>query len=102
MNISDLFGSFIKRPHSNASIDPERDWLMLLTVAMVAFVGIIVWNVWAFDTVADGGTIGAVTTKAPAVFDNSSLDTIHSIFENRAAEEAKYRTGTYRFAGPSQ
>lgn len=102
MTIFDSTGSFIKRLRSNASVDPVRDWLVLLTVATIALAGIIVWNVWAFDTVAAGGTIGSPAPEAPAVLNNSSLDTIRTIFENRAAEEAKYRTGTYRYADPSQ
>lgn len=87
---------------SGASVDPIRDWLMLLTLAIIAFVGIVVWNVWAFDTVAGGGTIGAPTTKAPAAFNPAALDKIRIIFENRAAEEAKYMTGVYSFTDPSQ
>ncbi len=102
MHIFDSFGSFIQRLRSGASVDPVRDWLVLLIVAMVAFMGIIIWNVWAFDTVAGGGTLRTQTTKAPTVFNNSSLDTIHTIFLNRADEEGKYRTGTYRYIDPSQ
>ena len=101
-NIFDSFGSFIQRLRSSASIDPVRDWLVLLTTAMIALMGIIIWSVWAFSTVAGGGTLSAPTTKAPTIFDNSSLDTIHAIFESRAAEETKYRTGAYRYTDPSQ
>lgn len=87
---------------SCTAVDPVRDWLVLLIASLVALVGIILWNIWAFDTVASGGTIGAPATKAPTTFNNSSLDEIHTLFENRAAEEAKYRTGMYRFTDPSQ
>lgn len=93
---------FIKRLRSAAHPDPARDWFTLLTCSVVVLVGIIVWNAWAFDTIASGGTIGRVATTTPAVFSRSSLDTIHTIFANRAAEEAKYVTGVYRYADPSQ
>ncbi len=86
---------------SGASVDPIRDWLMLLTLALIAFVGIVVWNVWAFDTVAGGGTIGAPTIKAPAAFNPAALESIRTIFANRAAEESKYMTGMYSFTDPS-
>ena len=82
--------------------DPARDWMTLLTLALFAFVALVVWNVWAFDTVARGGVIGAPATTTPAVFNRSSVDAIRGIFDARAAEEAKYVTGVYRFADPSQ
>ena len=101
MNIFDTVVTFVKRFRSGMRQDPARDWLMILTLSFIAFVGIVVWNVWAFDTVANGGAIGAVSTTAPPVFDRTVLDTIHTIFEDRAAEEAKYATGVYRYADPS-
>ena len=82
--------------------DPARDWMTLLTLALFAFVALVVWNVWAFDTVARGGVIGAPATTTPAVFNRSSVNAIRGIFDARAAEEAKYVTGVYRFADPSQ
>ena len=101
MNIFTAARSFLKRMRSGTTVDPVRDWLVLLTLATITLVGIIVWNVWAFDTVAGGGTIGNTTVKAPEIFSQSSLQTIRTIFENRAAEEAKYETGVYTFTDPS-
>lgn len=101
MNTFHSFGPFLKRLRSNAPIDPARDWLIALSLSLVALAGVIVWSIWTFDTVAGGGTLGAPVVKAPAVFDNSSIDTIHAIFVNRAAEEAKYTGAIYRFADPS-
>ncbi|MDP2665613.1 MAG: hypothetical protein Q8P23_03190 [bacterium] len=102
MNILNSIGPFLKRLHSRASFDPVRDWLMMLTLSAIALVGIIIWNVWAFDTIVGGGTIGAPITRAPAAFSKTSLDAITAIFANRAAEEAKYEIGVYRFMDPSQ
>lgn len=82
--------------------DPERDWLALLSASTIVLVGIVVWNIWAFDTVAGGGTIGQANTSATPVFSQSSLDAIHSIFANRSVEQAKYVSGTYQYADPSQ
>ncbi len=93
--------SLAKRLRYGASIDPVRDWLVLLIVAALAFIGIVAWNIWAFDTVAGGGTIGSPAPVAPPAFSQSSLDTIRAIFASRAAEEAKYADGTYSFADPS-
>ena len=83
-------------------LNPTRDWLALLTLSAIVLAGIIVWNVRAFDIVANGGVIGTSATSTPPVFSQASLDSIHVIFANRAAEEAKYETGDYRFADPSQ
>ena len=102
MNIFPTVKPFFRRLHAGARQDPVRDWLALLALSIVAFVGIVVWNVWAFDTVAQGGVIGEAATSTPAVFNRSSIDSIHAVFEKRAAEEAKYVTGVYRYANPSQ
>lgn len=64
--------------------------------------GIVVWNVWAFDTIANGGVIGTTATSTPPVFNHSSLDAIRAVFQMRAVEETKYVTGVYRYADPSQ
>ncbi|MFH1178399.1 MAG: hypothetical protein V1711_01600 [bacterium] len=101
MNIASLAESFLKHLRYGA-INPVRDWLVLLTLSAITLASIIIWNVWAFQTVARGGVIGTTATSSPSVFNHSSLDTIEIIFANRAAEKAKYETGTYRFADPSQ
>lgn len=82
--------------------DPVRDWLTLLTLSAITFICIVVWNVWVFDTVTQGGTIGTATTTTPMTFNRSSIDSIHAVFEKRATEEAKYVTGVYRYGDPSQ
>ena len=102
MNIFNSIGSFLKRLRAGVHQDPARDWLILITFSTIALAGIIVWNVWAFDTVAKGGVIGAPVTGTPPIFSRSSLDTIRTIFASRAEEEAKYVTGAYRYVDPSQ
>jgi hypothetical protein len=100
MNIPD-FTVFFKRLRYSV-LDPVRDWLVLLTLSIIAFISIVVWNAWAFDTVANGGTIGATAPTAATSFDPASLNAIHEIFEDRAGEAGKYMNGMYRFADPSQ
>ncbi|MFA5942787.1 MAG: hypothetical protein WC798_03935 [Candidatus Paceibacterota bacterium] len=87
---------------SCGALDPVRSWFAMLTFSMIALAGIIVWNVWAFDTIVSGGVIGTSATSTVPVFSQESLDTIRDIFEQRAKEALKYETGTYRFADPSQ
>ena len=102
MMLSNLIPSLKAQTRGGARKDPTRDWFILLTLALFAFVCIVVWNIWAFDTVARGGTIGTRATSTPAAFNRSSIDAVRAVFEMRAVEEAKYMTGVYRFADPSQ
>ena len=102
MNFYHSIRSFFKQLRTGVRQNPTRDWLVLLIFSAIALMGIVVWNVWAFQTVTGGGVIGAPAVKTSPVFNPSSLDTIRAIFENRVAEEAKYRTGVYRYADPSQ
>lgn len=102
MNISNFINSFFSRFRSAVHFDPMRDWLVLFTLSILAFVSIVVWNAWAFDTVARGGVIGTSATSTPLIFNRSSLDAIRTVFAERAIEGAKYATGVYRYADPSQ
>ncbi len=99
--------SLLKRLRPGASDasstpDPLRHWFVLLTLSGLILASIIVWNAWAFDTVASGGVIGDTATTTPAAFDPAAIDTLHAIIQSRAAEEEKYMTGIYRYADPSQ
>lgn len=101
MNIFSRLGSFFRYLRSLAKFDPERDWLISLISGLVVLAGIVVWNVWTFNVMANESIASAVATTTTAIFNKSSLTTIHTIFANRAAEEAKYETGVYHYADPS-
>lgn len=96
------FNFFLKHFREGIPLDPVRDWIVLLISAFICFSGIVVWNMWIFDTVANGGNIGSVATSSPAVFSRSSLDAVHAIFNERSNEYVKYADGIYRYADPSQ
>lgn len=102
MNIFDTVISPLRRLRPGGLQDPARDWFVLLISSVIVLAGIIVWNVWAFDTVASGGAIGSAEPKAAPLFSRATLEDIRTIFADRAAEEAKYVTGVYRYADPSQ
>jgi len=102
MNISTFTNSFLKHLRYGERLNLARDWFVMVSFLLAALISIIIWNVWAFDTVASGGVIGNPATSTPAVFNQSSLDTVHAVFANRAIEEEKYENGTYHFADPSQ
>lgn len=96
------FHSSLKRVRSLIFIDPERDWIILLIISAGLFSGVMIWNMFLFNTVANGGVIGSQATTTPSVFNQSSIDAIHTVFANRAAEELKYRTDVYHYTDPSQ
>lgn len=96
------FISALKRLRPKEHTDPVRDWLVLIISSLIVLSGIIVWNVWAFETVVSGGTIGGAKPQNTSVFNPASLDEVHAVFDQRAKEEAKYVTGVYRYADPSQ
>lgn len=102
MDTSLLITKIKERLGYGSRIQPTRDWLALLSFVIIVFAGILIWNVWAFSTVVQGGVIGTTASSTPPVFSQSSLDAIRSVFAQRSAEEAKYQTGVYRFADPSQ
>ncbi|HUY05544.1 MAG TPA: hypothetical protein VMV62_02415 [Candidatus Paceibacterota bacterium] len=101
MNAHLPLGSLMKRMRSAPQVDPVRDWLIVIIIAAIALAGIIVWNAWAFDTVAGGGVIGSPAATTTPVFSQTSLDAVHAVFANRAAEEEKYLSGAYGYADPS-
>ena len=85
--------------------DPVRDWSILFGLSLITFVGLVVWNVWTFETVAGGGTIGApcsFPTCATPTVNRSSITAVQEVFNARAAEETKYVSGVYRYLDPSQ
>ena len=101
-NSSSFISAFLRHVRLFSNNDPSRDWLFLLISSIIILLSIVVWNVWAFDTVANGGTIGTASTSITPIFDQASLETIHTIFAERAAEEGKYASGVYRYTDPSQ
>ena len=101
MTISKIKNNFFNHMGYGA-INPIRDWLFLVALSAILLAGIVVWNVWAFDAVAQGGIIGKPDTNAPSSINQSSVDQINTIFANRAAEENKYVNGAYQYTDPSQ
>lgn len=101
-SLTSPFTAFIARFRRSVPFNPERDWTLLLSCAGVALLCIVAWNVWAFQTVVGGGTLGAVPQAPTTPTNQTSLEAIPALLADRAAEEAKYINGTYRFVDPSQ
>lgn len=82
-------------------LDPERDWIVLLIVSIIVLTGIVVWNAWAFDTIAKGKILGPTASTTVTTFKQSSFGEIHTIFEERVKEEVNYTSGVYQYIDPS-
>ncbi len=80
-----------------ARLRPARDWYVLLVLFSVALGVSIAWNLWLFEQITKGQTIGG---PPPAPAPQIQLDTVKALFEQRAAERARY-TSEYRFVDPS-
>ena len=95
-SIKDVLKKLPQRP------DPVRDWLTLLSVTVVILGVVMVGNARLFDTVANGGSIAALSASSTPAFDQSMLQNVQTLFAERAAQEQKYASGTSQFADPSQ
>ena len=102
MSISNYTHALLKRLRRGVRHDPARDWFMTLIFFGIALVVISIWNVWTFQTIANGGIMDAQAVTAPPIFDRPLLDSARTIIENRAVEEAKYKIDVYHYTDPSQ
>ena len=101
MNFSNLLHSIKTRFSYGPYLRPARDWFVLLGVWAALLIGVLLYNVWVFDRLASGNTLGTQIVTTPSIFSRSSLDAIQKVFSDRATEEVKYTTGVYHFTDPS-
>jgi hypothetical protein len=83
-------------------VNPERDWTTLLSVTLLALLGVVALGVSSFDTVSSEPLSAPAPSSTNASFNASSLDAIRAVFAARAAEEDKYVSGAYTFSDPSK
>ncbi len=81
-------------------VHPQRDWLMLLAVAMMLLIVAALWSavLYARGTHRDTDT---QTPVAPTGVSLEALEKTTALFEARAQEEERYRS-EYRFVDPKQ
>lgn len=75
---------------------PGRDWLVLLSLFLIALAISLAYNLWTFSRITKGQKIGDAAVTTPAQI---KLDQVKTLFEARAAERARY--GSDRFVDPS-
>ncbi len=89
-------------PHTPVVTEPQRDWDRLCVVLVLILAMLICLSGFIFRKVSKGEVVGSAETVTAPAFSPASVESIHSLFNGRATEEKKYRTGTYRFDDPSQ
>ncbi|MFZ1987881.1 MAG: hypothetical protein WAV21_02520 [Minisyncoccia bacterium] len=86
--------------HYGDRIQPVRDWVVLLGVGLVLFLGSIAWNLWLFVRVSSGEEIGTPSSAASGV-NTDILQQAQEVFQARKVEEENYKNN-YHFVDPSK
>ena len=81
-------------------VRPARDWLVLISIALVLFLASAGWNAWLFYRVIGGETLEAAAPSSSSAFTTDSITKAEALFDERAAEAARYRS-EYKFIDPS-
>ena len=84
----------------SGQLRPERDWLVLLSVAFVVLLVSIAWNVWFFIGVTNNENVAPVITTPHTVSSAAAVTNVQNIFKARATEQNNYQR-TYHFVDPS-
>ncbi len=89
----------LSRISYGSGVHPARDWSYLLLLAAILIAISIAWNMWLYQEVQEGATLGEEVPATPV--DIAPIEAVRAVFEERKAEEQKYRT-EYRFVDPSR
>ncbi len=83
-----------------ATVRPQRDWFVLISVGLVLFIASAGWNAWLFYRVFNGEVLTTDSGAPAASVTNDTLSKAEAIFSKRSAEESRYRK-EYHFVDPS-
>lgn len=101
MNINAIIRKITGRFHYGERLQPERDWFVLLGVAVLAFAVSFALNALLFLRVASGQTFGGGPTPTSPAFNAVPLQAVDALFAARAQEAARYQN-EYPFTDPSK
>lgn len=77
---------------------PQRDWFVLLALAALILLTSIAAATWTFMRVTEGKPVGVDANAGQS--SGSAIEKAKALFEERRAEEARYRS-EYQFVDPS-
>ena len=86
--------------HYGETLHPARDWFVIISISAIILGVSVGWNSVTFLELTRTETpLEAVTAISSS---NTAVKDARVLFYSRAAEEEKYKSGTYRFVDPSQ
>jgi hypothetical protein len=97
---STSLSSYLRSFRYGGPLNPERDWFVLLGIALLVLLASIAWNVWFFISLAHGESATPAITTPHTTSSASSVTNIQEIFQARATEQNNYQQ-TYHFVDPS-
>ena len=100
MNVQKILARIKKALSYGDRLHPERDWLMLISIAGILFVASIGWNVLLFFQFQNGKNVTAQTAPQVQKSLGDSISQVQDLFQSHAAEEVNYQQ-TYHFVDPS-
>lgn len=90
--------SSLARNRAAVSLNPQRDWFVLLTCALLLLLASVVGNLWLFHRATEDQPIGEAGNGSAQPLD---LERTRQLFSERADERARYVDG-YGFTDPSR
>lgn len=102
MNIESIEQRVREAIRSLSSPHAERDWSLVLVIAIVAFVATALWNGRAYLRVSGGEALSAPAADLATTTPPTVVESLQALFDERAREERKYVGGEYSFTDPSQ
>ena len=101
MNIP-FFKSFQSKLHTRSKgsgPEPARDWLIIVTTALVLLLLSAGWSYWSSLSPNNTGT--PEVKQSTDILKTNSIDAVKAIFDKRTAERARYQN-EYHFIDPSR
>ena len=94
--------NLIKKMQYGPRLRPTRDWLMLISIIAIVFVIGIVWSVLTFFHAVSSRSVSNHEPTVNTVINHSAINRVQKIFDARAVEQEKYKSGEYSFKDPSR
>lgn len=95
------FSKNLHKIHYGNQLYPARDWLVLISVAIIILGISTVWNILEFRNITINQVPVSTTASHSTAIDSAAMQQVQKIFSARAGAQAKYESGAYSFTDPS-
>ncbi len=95
------FSNNLHKIHYGSRLYPARDWLVLISVAIIILGISTVWNILEFRNITTNQAPTSTVTSHGAAIDSTAMHQVQKIFSTRAGAQARYESGAYSFTDPS-